>query len=213
MAIAFDAASEAGTPAYATSLSWSHTCTGDNRILIVGLSFFLTVTDVAVTYNGVAMTLVDNAVGGNGGKPWMFRLVAPATGSNTIAASWTTSSSCAGGGMSFTGVSQSAPLGTAAKNTGASTTPTVDVTSASGELVVDVVSNANAGGAPSVGADQTERYNQLGSGTNNVYGAGSHEAGAATTTMSWTIVSTNWGIVAVPLKPSLDFVPRVAFIA
>ena len=56
---AFDAAGS-GPSTSATSLTWSHTCAGANRILFVGFLSNGTVT--GVTYNGVAMTQVGSSV-------------------------------------------------------------------------------------------------------------------------------------------------------
>ena len=87
----------------------------------------------------------------------------------------------------------------------------VPVSSATGQLVVDTVGirQTPSGDATlTVGAGQTQRYN-LASGTggnDNVVGAGSEEAGAASVTMSWTAASSigarPWAMVAAPLKPS-----------
>lgn len=211
MAIAFDASPSAVTGSAVETKTWAHTCTGSNLILIVGLAFRSTVSSVSVTYNGVAMTSVgDTAAGPTGGVVYMFRLVNPATGANNVVANWTTASNMVGGSMSFTGVSQSDPIGTPTTATGTASPATTTVSSATGELVVDALSSNAV--LPSVGADQTTRYGPTLS--TNVYGAGSTEAGASSVTMSWTFGSAaNWGIVAVPLKPSVDFVPRVAFIA
>ncbi len=76
---------------------------------------------------------------------------------------------------------------------------TVDVTSASDEVVVDVVGARNAASL-TVGAGQTQRWN-LGVGV--IDGGGSSESGAATVTMSWTLSDTfEWAIAGVSLKPT-----------
>lgn len=80
MAIAFDTAS-GGHTATTTSLTWSHTCTGVNRILFVGWRTGGTVT--SVTYNSVAMTVITQDLGV--AKVGLAYLINPASGSNTVA--------------------------------------------------------------------------------------------------------------------------------
>lgn len=110
----------------------------------------------------------------------------------------------------YSGVHQTTSTGTAATNTGASTTATVNASSATGELVVDTLGSWDGGsGSPSIaaGSGQTSRQadNAVAAVTGMVFGA-SEEAGASTVTMSWTTNSSaNWfGIVATPLKPYAD---------
>lgn len=199
MALAFDATSTSG--ATGTSLSWSHTCTGNNRFLVVGLSSRSALGSPAVTYAGVAMTLHDSQTGATGGNAYWYYLAAPASGSNTVSVTWTGSTDCRGGAVSFTGA-KSTP-GTAAKTTSAGTSISIDVTSATGEIVVDVLSIAGGSTTATAGAGQTERWNAL-TGSPGVKGSGSTEAGAATTTMSWSTITggSNAAIVAAAVKPS-----------
>ncbi len=105
MAIAFDSSSEAsGT---STSLTYSHTTSGDDRLLIVGVSYNdnedLSTT---VTYNGVSMTKIAEATQGSFIYASLWYLEAPATGANdivvTISASKTITSICG----SYTGCAQ-----------------------------------------------------------------------------------------------------------
>ena len=59
--IAFDATAN-GQDSNVASLTWSHTCTGSDLVLIVGVSTRGGDGDAVptgVTYNGVAMTLID----------------------------------------------------------------------------------------------------------------------------------------------------------
>jgi hypothetical protein len=138
-----------------------------------------------------------------------WRLLAPTTGSAlTIAVTLTGSVNIIEGfGVSYTGVNQTTPTGTPAGATGASTAPSVNVTSAASELVVDVV-GAKADDATEtlvVGASQTSRGEEGSSdgGTVFVYGGVSEEAGAASVTMSWDMSpnNNNWAIAGSPLKP------------
>ena len=79
----------------------------------------------------------------------------------------------------------------------------VSVPSQTGALVLDVIFGSNSTTAHTAGAGQTEHWdmNTTG-GTNNLRGAGSSEAGAATTTMSWTSGSvTHHALLAVSYNP------------
>ncbi|KKL22510.1 hypothetical protein LCGC14_2434730, partial [marine sediment metagenome] len=130
-AIAFDATAN-GQDSNVSSLTWSHTCTGADLVLIVGVSTRGDDGDAVpdgVTYNGVAMTLID----GQGFATVLFsslwQLKAPATGANNVVVSWTTNTvRVVGGSMSFTGVDQTNPIDASNKATGNSTAPSVAVT-------------------------------------------------------------------------------------
>jgi hypothetical protein len=203
MAIAFDAASSDRTDG-ATSLTFSHTCTGSDRLLIVALCVQSGASSPTATYNGTSMTLVDS-ITSTWVHTYMFRLIAPTTGANNVALSWTGSDAAIGLATSYTGVDQTTPLGTSATASGTSTAVTVDVSSASGELVVDAVAyDQNCGGQTiTVGASQTERLNILTVSACGITAGMSTESGAGATTMSWTgSDSQNWTTVGVPLKPS-----------
>lgn len=106
MAIARDATSSTSS-ASASSLTWAHTCTGSDRILIVTVGMDADTTCTA-TYNGVSMTEIGNAQRSAGGvKTFLFYLIAPATGSNNIVATLGTSTKVASGAVSYTGAKQS----------------------------------------------------------------------------------------------------------
>lgn len=121
MAIAFDAVSKPASPGYViglSSISWSHTCTGSNGLLVV----LVNVDDAggtqdrnpAVTYNSVSMTRAnlgganDRFVDAGGRKLYYFYLLNPSTGSNTIAVTCDTAPSIlVATAASYTGVNQS----------------------------------------------------------------------------------------------------------
>ena len=191
MAVAFDAVSYEEAEA-ATSISKSHTGTGSSLVGWVILGFTQNVSEVSATYGGQAMTLVAAVAPGY----WLhcFYIDGALSGAQTVAASWTTSANCQMGIMTYSGAVANAAAKASA--TGTSTTPTVNVSSAAGEVVVDGVIG---GGTVTVGADQTQRYNRV----VHMISAGSEEAGAGTVTMSWTQESSWWGIVAMPLQPAV----------
>lgn len=201
MAIAYDDDS-GGVAGSASSLTFSHTCTGSDLLLLVGVSLYNLngATISSVTYNSVAMTLVDTAVNSSR-RASLYRLVAPSTGANDVVITLSASEfDIVGGSMSFTGVDQTTPLGTAATANGNSTAPSVNVSAATDDLVAAILCIEHSG-TLSVGAGQTSRYSNIG-GAGFIKGAGSTEPGAATTTMSWSdTVGGPWGIVGVSIKP------------
>lgn len=205
MAVAFDAASS-GQTTNATSITVAHTCSGSDRVLFVGVGWSTGPEAMAsvtgVTYNGVALTqiweIIDSPTD-HANAGWY--LIAPATGTNNIVVTFASAMDeiCAGG-ISFTGAHQTSPLGTFQTANGTTGNATVNVSSAADEIVVD---NCYVGqNGITVGAGQTQRWQQANIGSYST-GGGSTETGAATTTMSWTITSGNpWNIGAVPIKPA-----------
>lgn len=105
MAIAFDA-SASGIGASPT-LTFAHTCTGSNRLLIVGAMSQSGDVVTGVTYNGVAMTQIQHT-SANGEDVYLFSLVAPATGANNVVVS-SSSGDVYGTSVSYTGVAQVSP--------------------------------------------------------------------------------------------------------
>ena len=162
-----------------------------------------------ITYGGQALTVVGTAAQGTGGdnaRIEIWRLVNPPTGSNTVSITFTDAVNEEGataGAASFTGVHQTTPLGTfaSAVSSGTADTPTVNVSSAVGELVFDTV--ARKQNSLTVDPGQTQRWHLCTDGTcSNVDGGTSTKDGAASVTMTWTPDNKRWAIGAVPIKPS-----------
>jgi hypothetical protein len=180
-----------------------------NAITIVGLidTDSTPGTLSSLTANGVSMTLIDTQTFTTG-PTYVARLyyaLAPPSGAFNVVATYSEVMNANSIRVStYCNVNQSTPIGTPAKATqNGVTTATVNVSSATGELVVDVVGVRATGINLTVGAGQTQRYNEADSG--DYLAGGSEEAGGATVTMSWSYTnSDSYGIVAVPLKPSVD---------
>ena len=81
---------------------------GANRCLVAQLTSYQdTSSGMAVTWNGVSMTLIGSTDNGSNSHIYLFGLVNPASGSHTLSASWTgTANSVAINGTSFTGCNQ-----------------------------------------------------------------------------------------------------------
>ena len=192
----------AGAGPFTVSLSPS----GTNRVLFAGIGYYhSTSTLTSVSFNGVAMTAVPSGSYDPGGDlhiRWYY-LIAPDTGAHDFSYSFS------GGGVYDSGVAltvwtdcdQTTPYGTPVGAAATSTTPSVDVTSAADEYVVDTLIIFHSG-TLTVGGSQTEIANAVCPGA-YVKHAGSYEVGAATTTMSWAnSASQFWATMGVPVKPA-----------
>jgi len=94
-----------------STLSWSHTCTGSNLLLLVSFISSNTIYAPATfTYNSTSTTNITGNMDGNGYVYQMDYLIAPSTGSNTVAASLHSSEFVVGISTSYSGVSQSSPI-------------------------------------------------------------------------------------------------------
>lgn len=106
MAIARDAFTN-GAFVSGTSRTFSHTCSGSDRILFVH-AFHNTTADLitGATYGGTAMTLVAKFSPGGSRYLYLFALINPATGANDVVISASSSTAIGGNAFSYTGVSQ-----------------------------------------------------------------------------------------------------------
>lgn len=228
MAIAFDNAastSSASNVASLTTASW--TIAGSDRILMGGIASGAGSPADPTTMKwggsgGTALTKRGSTVNiGSFGKASQYSLVAPAAASQTLYGEWPSNQDeTVIGGVSYTGVDQVTPHGTQATATGSDATPSVNVSSAAGEVVSDVVFHVDVLGITTgitAGTGQTYRVeiDQVGGGSFESFGM-SEEAGAGTVTMSHAIAgpsSPDWGILGIPLKPAAggaaDAVPQV----
>lgn len=202
MAVAFDACTNSsGT---GTSLSWSHTCTGSDLVLYVYVGIDAAADfNPSVTYNSVSMTPISEITTNR--YVAVFRLVNPATGSNTVSVT-----GLPGGGdeaafaVSFTGVNQSDPDDTPVTENGSATAePTnsnsIDVTSETGDMVLDFMHlNATTFANISAGGSQTIPTNGSVDDASSEH-LTSYAAGASTVTMTW-----NWNNNAVYAQYALN---------
>ena len=205
-AITFDAASSAKVSS-SSSLSWSHTCSGSERLLVVGTnSGDLSPGDrpvSSITYNSVNLTKVRSDDSGNG-RSEIWYLVNPASGVNTIQVNYAgTNVNVQAGAVSLNGVDQSSPLDAHNGATGSSSSPSVSVTTiADNAWVLDALLVDNSP-TITVGSGQTQRWSQ---NNTNSRGRGSTEGPktpAGSVTMSWSLSSSrSWRISAAAFAPS-----------
>lgn len=204
MAVAFDAVGPGSTgtgTAGTTGITWSHTCSGSNRLLVVGVAFSAADAGVTtgVTYNSVSMTSLGKVHTNNqtDGFVELFYLIAPATGTNTVSYTASASGDLGGGSVSFTGADQTTPVANTATNFGIGTSVTLSVTNTSGNMVAD----AMASGSDIFSSSQTLRWNQQ---LNNNGAAGnsaqSTSASTGSVSMGYTIASDWWGIIGTSIQ-------------
>jgi hypothetical protein len=187
-----------------TSLQWSHTVSsGTQRVLKVGISNSVSSAPVAapssVTFGAQSMAFAGSTTNSTlNCSLWL--LTAPLVSTANITAVFAKSQSgITGGAVNFDGIDQSEPIrgATGFSATGNDTTPKVTVTSATNDLVIDVIC-VNA--VPSVTGDETEQWD-VDSGS-TISGAGSTMAGASSVEPSWVLgASQPWAQRAVSLRP------------
>jgi len=168
-----------------------------NRALVV-IIFFAnnvpgTVSGITVTFDSAPMTNLGHV--GINSDIYLFGLVAPNTGSHTLAANWTGSAGSDAAGVSFVGVD---PVGTFLNftpNTGNSATATVTVTSVSGQAVVaahEVGTSFSTGNGTDIGKDN--------GGVISAKAANWTTAAGASTNLTYSLTSATWGSAGVALK-------------
>ena len=182
--------------------TWSHTVSsGLNRLLIVGIALADTQESVSsVTCAGTPLTRITSSQSKNTVEMWY--LLAPPVGSANIVATWTGNKDMAGWSGTFINVNQTSPIRNSAVTNGTTSTPSITVASAAGDLVVDTLSIDGSAASLTVGAGQTQIcQNTTGTANGDCWGASSYEPGAASVTMSWSAgAAKNWDLAAVVLK-------------
>jgi hypothetical protein len=188
--IAFDATSSAATSS-GTSLTFSHTTSGADRILLVGISEveaggapdYIT----GVTYNGVSMTRVNTAVPASANwRGYIYALVNPASGTHNVVVSASQATYIIAIGASYTGVSQGSQPDVNTANTcpNFSTTCSVSVAPVNdGSWVIGLSNNSN-GHDMTAGSGTSLRYGYTGYGTALFESTANPITPAATTTLN-----------------------------
>lgn len=220
MAITYDNKSQNTSSSERVSTNLSHTTSGTDRglLVFVGNADIGNHTVSSVTYNGVSMTqeATRNYNGGGGNsRVTMFSLIAPASGSNTVAINWSGSSVTSWVvAISYTDCNQSDLVEASASTTASSNSPSVSVTSITDNAVIVAGYNFVGGdGDPSTPGD-TERWDLAtgGSTGDDTTSAGGEllqvTAGAGTVNMT-TNANDRWVMVGGAIKP-LPIPPPVA---
>jgi hypothetical protein len=210
MAVTFDAvgpSSAGATAASVTSVSWSHTCSGTNRYVVVGAAVGQpsdTGLTTSATYNAVSMTSLGIVHSGasTSGYVQLWGLINPPTGASTVVVTASVSvSAFSAGSISFNGVDQSTPVGTAVTATANATSVAVSVTgTTTGNMIVDAACYGSGVGIST--STQTNRWKRATNGlTGAGTGGGSTASAGGSVSMSYSASSADfWGIVAVEVK-------------
>lgn len=195
--------SSTSSAANTNTLTVSHTvAAGSNRCLFACIqrAAGTPAAVTSVTYGGTGLTQVGDFTGAGGAnvvRVSIYRLTAPAVGTAdlvmTLAAN---NDEIAMGGICFDGVDQTSPTDAAVTNSAAtSTAPTVDVTSAVDDMVIDCLAVNDNDGHTATG---TQHYN-LTVGGSSVF-ASQRKDGAASVTMNWGGAFFPWAIIAVNIN-------------
>lgn len=198
MAILFDKSSVASTNPDATTLTWNHTNSGfGNTYLIVAICLRNNRAVSTVTYNSVSMTFIREDNPGTDVRTELWYLPNPAVGINSVLITAGSSTTISAIAATFYNVSGLGNNNGAGSNV-AVTSGTVNVTSATGELVISALGLQSLNGSAAVSGGQTLIAKR--SGTANAVALG-YLPGTGTATMSWTFTSDRYALSAVALKP------------
>lgn len=196
-----------------TSVTFSHAVgSSSNRVLYVcassdaGSGGLFT----SATYNGVSMVELFDAAPAPAFFPIaLYRLIAPPTGNFSVVVNLSATVNGVAAAISYSNVNQFSPDDGIDVLPQVGTQPSNTVVSQTGDLVADCISAiANAPITP--GAGQTERIDQSWAVGNIARLGLSHEAGAASVTMSWTTpvddtwISLAWSLNAFSTAPTLN---------
>jgi hypothetical protein len=204
MAIAFDAATDGGFGG--PPLTFSHTCTGSDRLLFVGFVWDPGPDDVvSVTYNSVAMTLVAKILTG-GLNRYLYRLIAPATGANNVVITTTGGHTIFGGAASYTGADQtSQPAGTTNNSASGATSLLTSVTTTVDQAWTMLFEGSyNGNPEPDAGTGATKREADGAFGTWGLFDSGAAISPAGSYSMTTTRSSApdrEIGHIMVALNP------------
>lgn len=187
-----------------TSLSASFNCGAGNYVRIyVYATNGVSVTSVA--YGAQTPTLISGSA--NGDLLGCYHLLSPTTGAQTVTVNLSGNSPriCMWI-VSRSGVNTSTPAGTPATATADSSTPSVTVTSDTGQLVEGFCCIASgADGVSSAGTGQTERENQTNWVDSSIGSSAVEKAGASSVQLDWTTTNTDnptWFVVGIPVIPA-----------
>jgi hypothetical protein len=186
-----------------TGATFSHAVAGLNPLSILCIQFQDGAAIMSTpTLGGVSMTLVASIADGPGLRGlYMYRLVNPPLGSQIVAINWDSFiGSGVAGIITFNGVDQSSPLGTPVVGNIDNAGPaSINVTSATGELVIDCVAGNDVMNI-AANASQSVLW-EIDPGSIIPSGS-STKPGAASVNMSWTLSqATDWKLIGVSVKP------------
>lgn len=208
--ISFDASTNGGSTT-GTSLSFSHTCSGNNRVLFVA-----TVTDTAnntdyitgVTYNGVAMSQVGTFSSPGLGGVELYILVNPASGVNTVTVSLSSSVTIYAVASSYTGALQSGqPDATNQTATDPTTTLSVNTSTVADNCWIISCAGRKAGSTANITAGTGVTSRQINSFV-AIGDSNGPKTPAGTYSSAWDMdASTGISVITASVSPFPDSLP------
>ncbi len=210
--VQFDAKSVAPAGS-GSSITWQHctggTCpggnSGNNRIMIVGVSTENYMPVSSITYNGKSFIspnggLIGSTALGTARGVQLWYLLNPDPGTHDIVVTFPGSqASIVAGATTWTGVSQTKPTGYLGNAASDDNNYLVNIPSAPGQVVVDDIAVHCGSGLTPKTAGQIQQWSLAGPAN---WGGGSSQPGASTVTMAWTDCGIqDYVIGAVPLSP------------
>lgn len=204
--IKFDSSSNSGVKTTETTYSWSHTCAGDNGLLVVGVASRPSpITVASITYGGVNLTKIREDTNGNRIAD-LWYLIGPMPGANNVVVtlSGATPTHSSAFASSYTGVDQTNPLDSQnGFNSAATTTPLVTVpTTLQNYLIVDLLNTGLDDGVATPGVDQTAVGLLISVGSCTATSNYKIASPSRTSTMSYTVTSSNAALSAATFKPA-----------
>lgn len=205
-AITRDAASQ--TKCTGSTCALSHTIAAANLEAIITVHMFGTSsvpTVTAATIGGSPATFVGNVTNPScaGGQCaiQLWRLTNPPTGLQSVSVTLSQTSQIILGVATYAGVDPPTPLGTLVSGIGTSSAPSINLSTASGEVVVGALTITNAGSTPTPTGGGSSYYADIDLG-GSFHGAGSDQSAVSgSTAYGWTYgTSQNYALLAVPLK-------------
>lgn len=182
--------------------SWSHTCSGDNRLLVVSVALMDSDSSKevdSISYNGASLTRLTSK--NNDVRVEVWYLINPSSGSNTISLDLEDVNKVAVGVISYYNVDQSTPIDNTNTGSGYSSSASVSVSSESSDLIQDIVGTLTDKGL-NVDSGQTEQWNQAYGGDAKDAGS-STENGEGSVNMSWSLgESKEWSIIGFNINHS-----------
>lgn len=201
MAVTYD--SSANGNANSTTLSFNHTCAA-NATLYVGVMTNDPTTVSGVTYNSVAMTAQGTPFndGGNNFKLSVFKLLNPASGTNSVSVTISSSGTFRAVSVSYTGSDTLSQPNAASTNT-ANTTTISTTTTSTVDNCLQIGFGISDSTGQTAGANTTQRNTNASNGqTIGVYekNAVTTPAGASTITFTPSI-SGGLGFYGMMVQP------------
>jgi archaellum component FlaF (FlaF/FlaG flagellin family) len=182
---------------------------GNNGILIIGLSYSSNPGTTTVTYSNNPLIPMQRAMVGNNGNYYAelwYLINPPSSGDKKVRQSQTgPNSNIVIGGWSYTGVDQVTGIGNVTKATGTSNRSNVNITTTVLNSVLVSIEGDSSGNKNNLnnGPGQTLRYKED-NGNNNVVGGGEDmtTTNINTYNMNWTLgVSKDWVNIAAEIRP------------